>query len=234
MTALLTRTMSYADGDTPLTGALYWPDGPPRPGILLVHGGAGLDDHAHEQARRYAGLGYTVLACQMFALTGDRERTVQTLTALRDNPDDLVRRARAGLAVLDGAPEAGGTLAAVGFCFGGLVALTLARAGVELAGVVSIHGSLGTVRPARPGAVTAKVLACHGAADPHVPMAHVATFAEEMDAAGADWQLNVYGGAQHGFTHRNAVPGVYPGVAYHPEADARAFAATRAFLDALT
>ena len=121
-------------------------------------------------------------------------------------------------------------MAAVGFCFGGLAVLALARSGVDLAGVVSIHGSLATSAPARPGAVTAKVLACHGAADPHVPPADVAAFAEEMNRAEADWQLVMYGRARHGFTHRHAVPGATPGVGYDRLADERSFAAARAFL----
>src|SRR5215831_20325974 len=156
------------------------------PGCCSCTGGAGLDDHARGQARRYAAHGYAVLACDMFGdgVAGNRERV---------------------MAALAGCPEADGRFAAVGFCFGGLAVLTLARSGADVTGVVSIHGSLATVRPAEPGAVTAKVLACHGALDPHVPMADVTGFAEEMDRAGADWQLIIYGGAMHGFTHRHAV-----------------------------
>ncbi len=86
------------------------------------------------------------------------------------------------------------------------------------------------MRPAEPGGVRAKVLACHGAADPHVPMGDVTAFMAEMARAGADWQLVVYGGAMHGFTHRHAVAGAVPGVAYDHLADERSFAAARAFL----
>jgi dienelactone hydrolase len=68
------------------------------------------------------------------------------------------------------------------------------------------------------------------AADPHVPPADVAAFAAEMNHAGADWQLVMYGRAQHGFTHQHAVPGAMPGVAYDRLADERSFAAVRAFL----
>jgi dienelactone hydrolase len=235
---LTTRTVAYADRDTPLTGELHWDtDGVPRPGILLIHGGGGLDDHARGQAARYAALGYVVFACDMLGdgVAGDRERVIGSLTALRDDPGLLVRRALAGIAELAGCVLAREPVAAVGFCFGGLAALTVARSGADLAAAVSIHGSLATSRPAEPGAVKARVLACHGALDPHVPMADVTRFAEEMDHARADWQLIIYGGAMHGFTHQHAVPGAIPGVAYHPLADERSFAATRAFLaDALT
>ena len=104
------------------------------------------------------------------------------------------------------------------------------RSGADLAGAVSIHGGLTTGRPAEPGAVAAKILVCHGASDPHVPMADVSAFAEEMNRAEADWQLIVYGRALHGFTHRHAVPGAVAGVAYDATADERSFVATRAFL----
>jgi dienelactone hydrolase len=241
---IATRDLAYRDLDTPLTGLLCWNDTQegPRPGILLIHGGAGLDAHARDQACRYAALGYAVLACDMFGdgIAGDRERIMACLLALRDDPDRLVRRGQAGLTALAGCPEAAGPAAAVGFCFGGMAALALARAGANLAGanpagialaaVVSIHGSLATSVPARPGAVAAKILACHGAADPHVPPADVAAFAAEMNHAEADWQLVMYGRAEHGFTHKHAVPGAVPGVAYDRLADERSFAAARAFL----
>jgi dienelactone hydrolase len=229
-----TRDLSYHDGDTTLTGVFHWNEAQrhPQPGILLMHGGAGLDEHALDQARRYAELGYHVLACDMYGegVAGNRERVMACLTAFRDDPAFLVRRGRAGLAALSGCAEVGAAVAAVGFCFGGMAALALARSGTDLAGVVSMHGTLATGEPAQPGAVAAKVLVCHGALDPHVPMSDVVAFADEMNRAGADWQLVIYGRASHGFTHRHASPGAVPGVAYEPLADQRSFAATTAFL----
>jgi dienelactone hydrolase len=224
----------YRDQGTPLTGVLYRDDSLPgaRPGILLIHGGAGLDEHARDQARRYAGLGYVVLACDMLGdgVAGDRDRVIGCLTALRDNPSLMVRRAQAGLAALTRCPGADGRAAAIGFCFGGMAALALARAGEPIAGAVSIHGSLATSRRAEPGAVRARLLVCHGSLDPHVPVSDVTAFAEEMNNAGADWQVNMYGGALHGFTHSRAVPGTVPGVAYDQRADDRSFGATSTFL----
>ena len=234
----LTRAVSYEDGATHLDGVLAWPESSdgPLPGLLLVHGGAGLDDHARAQAARYAELGFTVLAADMFGpgIAGNRERVVATLMELRDNPDLMVRRARAGLSALAACPEASGCVAAVGFCFGGMVVLAVARAGVDIAGVISMHGTLKTSMPARLGAVRSRVLVCHGAADPHVPFSDVTSFADEMGAAEADWQVLVLGRAVHGFTHRDAVAGAMPGVAYDEAADRRSFDAARLFLADLT
>ncbi|HMG61453.1 MAG TPA: dienelactone hydrolase family protein [Streptosporangiaceae bacterium] len=243
---IATRDLPYADQGTPLTGFLCWDRAAnrPRPGLLLIHGGAGLDDHARRQARRYAALGYTVLAGDMYGdgVAGSRERVMAALMALRDDPAALVRRGAAGLTALAACAEAAGPEAAgaavagpgpgvVGFCFGGLAALALARSGqADLAAVVTMHGSLATAAPAAPGAVRAPLLICHGAQDPHVPMTDVTAFAAEMTSAGADWQLNIYGTAMHGFTHQHAVPGAQPGVAYDLAADKRSFAAAHDFL----
>lgn len=228
------RTVAYHDAGTPLTGELYRDEAQQgaRPGILLIHGGAGLDDHARDQARRWAALGYVVLACDMYGdgVAGDRGRIMDCVRSLHDDPRRLAGRAWAGLDALRDCPDTDGRLAAVGFCFGGLAALTLARSGAEIAGAVSIHGSLATSAPARPDAVRARILACHGASDPHVPPADVAAFSREMEDARADWQLIVYGGALHGFTHRHAQPGAAPGVAYDERADRRSFAAAGRFL----
>ena len=231
---IATRDLPYSDLGTPLTGVLFWDDALPgnRPGILLAHGGAGLDEHARGQARRYAALGYVVLACDMFGagVAGDRDRVIRCLTGLRDDPALMVRRAQAGLATLAGCPGTDGRAAAVGFCFGGMVVLALARSGQPIAGAISMHGSLATSRLAEPGSVKARVLVCHGALDPHVPLSDVTAFAEEMNGAGADWELIVYGGALHGFTHSRAQPGAVPGVAYNSLADGRSFAAARGLL----
>src|SRR5262249_45748000 len=100
--ATATRIVTYSDQETALTGFLAWDDAArhPLPGLLLVHGGAGLDDHAKGQAQRYAAHGYAVLACDMFGdgVAGHRERVMACLVALRDDPQRLSRRAAAGLA----------------------------------------------------------------------------------------------------------------------------------------
>jgi dienelactone hydrolase len=228
-----TQPRAYHDGETPLTGLFVFDAAlsGPRPGVLVVHGGAGLDDHARGRARHLAQWGYVVFACDMYGdgVAGNRERIMQCITALRRDPAALTRRAQAGIDVLGSHPQVDGRRAAVGYCFGGMTVLEVARSGATLAGVVSVHGSLETTRPAEPAAIKAKILACHGVLDPHVPMAHVTAFTEEMGRAGADWQVIVYGNAMHGFTHETAT-GQQPGVAYHAATDARSWRAIQTFL----
>ncbi len=229
--AMQKQMIQYQDREVALTGQLVWDESRSgqRPGILVIHGGAGLDEHAKGRARRFAEQGFVAFACDMYGagVAGNRERIMARLTEFREDRAKLCVRARAGLEVLASQPLVDGRMAAVGYCFGGMTALELARSGAELVGAVSVHGSLDTPRPAAAGSVKGKILVCHGAIDPHVPTAQVNGFVEEMNGAGADWQLNVYGGAMHGFTHET---GRYlPGVAYNAAADARSAAAIREF-----
>jgi len=233
--ATVSQAIDYRDDHTPLSGLLFSNADRQgkRPGLLLVHHGAGLEEHARKRATSFADLGFVVFACDMYGpgVAGDRERILACLGELRNDPAKLCRRAQAGLDVLTAQPQVDGRLAAIGYCFGGMTVLQMARGGVELAGVVSVHGSLATVVPARPGAIKSKLLVCHGALDPHVPMPHVTAFIDEMKQAGADWQLTMYGGAMHGFT-QDAASGI-PGVAYHASADTRSMVAIKDFFTEL-
>ena len=230
------KKIRYRDDETGLTGVLVCDESrrDRRPGILVVHGGAGVDAHAEGRAHHLAELGYVAFACDMYGdgVAGDRQRVLSCIAGLRADPQRLRKRAQAGIDVLAAHPLVDGRVAAVGYCFGGMVVLELARNGIDLAGVVCVHGSLSTTNVAQPGTIKPRILACHGALDPHGPPSHVTAFVEEMNGAAADWQLIVYGGAMHGFTHETAT-GQTPGVLYHAPSDARSSAAIRAFLEEL-
>jgi dienelactone hydrolase len=221
---LETEQVVYQDGDARLNGflAIDADRTGKRPGVLVVHGGAGVDDHARGRARRFAETGYVVFACDMYGenVTGNRERIMRHIGELRTNRGAIVRRVQAAIAILSSRPEVDGRVAAVGYCFGGMIVLEYARSGSTISAVVSVHGSLETASPAGPSSIRAPILVCHGALDPHVPMSQVTAFAEEMKNAGADYQLIVYGNAMHGFTHETAT-GQQPGVLYHAPTDAR-------------
>lgn len=226
-----TADIAYREGDARLKGFLAFDSSRSdrRPGVLVVHGGAGLDDHSRGRARRFADEGFVALACDMYGegVIGNRERTMSTIQQLRSDRQALVRRAQPAIDALRSHDLVDGRVAVVGYCFGGMVALELARGGARIDGAVSVHGNLTTVS-AEPPSIHARILVCHGALDPHAPMTQVTAFAEEMTQAGVDYQLIVYGTAMHGFTHEHATV-QQNGVLYDRRSDARSSAAIRLF-----
>ena len=117
-------------------------------------------------------------------------------------------------------------LAAIGYCFGGMPALDLARSGAPLVDVVTFHGSLGTPNPESNKNIKGHVLVLHGAADPIVNAEAVAKFEQEMTAAGVDWQVVLYGnGVMHAFTDHVHIQAPDHGIKYDAEADKRSWQA---------
>jgi dienelactone hydrolase len=231
--AVHTETVTYKQGDTVCEGFLAYDDSQPgkRPGVLVVHEWLGLNDYAKHRAEMLAQLGYVAFACDIYG-KGVRGKGPQDGPKLsqpfKDDRALLRARANAGLDVLrKHAKVDTSKLAAIGYCFGGTTALELARGGADLRCVVAFHAGLGTTMPAQKGQVKAKILACHGADDPHVPPAEVQAFEQEMRAAGADWELNAYGDAVHGFTNPGAGSNKANGVAYNAEADRRSWQAMK-------
>jgi dienelactone hydrolase len=231
------ETIAYKDGDVTCKGFLAVPATlvGNAPGVLVVHDWYGCGPYAQQRAKELAERGYVAFALDMYG-DGKVVSTKEDASALaggfyKDLPL-MVRRARAGLAVLTGQTAVDkARVAAIGFCFGGTVSLNLARSGDPLAGVVSFHGGLkqAVAVPAAEGAIKAKVLVLHGGADPFVPAADVAAFMEEMTKAKAVWRMETYGGAVHSFSNPTAGDNVASGSAYNPDAEKRSIAAMERF-----
>jgi len=199
--------------------------------VMVLHGGAGLGAHERERARMLAELGYIAFVPDLFGETfTSREHGIEVITRVVSDTHAL--RTRLGDALACMRSHRGiyaSRLAAIGFCFGGLAALELARSGAGVCAVVSFHGGLSTKAPAQPGEVKAAILVCTGAADPFVTREHRSAFEDEMTNAKADWQVHAYANAMHGFTERSvAEPKAQrPGVQYQEAADRRSWAAMR-------
>ncbi|OYV40612.1 MAG: hypothetical protein B7Z81_01880 [Acidocella sp. 20-61-6] len=150
---------------------------------------------------------------------------------LREHPERIRARAQGGLDTLLARPEVDASrIAAIGFCFGGTMALELARAGADLAGSVGFHSGLATKAPEDARNIKGKVLVCLGADDPGIDAAQRAAFEAEMRAAKVDWQMQLYGGVVHSFTNPAADRLGKPDfVRYDARADARSWASMNAF-----
>ena len=224
----------YHDGPVELVGHLARPEARGKaPGVLILHEAPGINEHSRMRAGMFAKRGCVALAADLYGggRTFSGPEAGAQMAALREDPDRLRARIKAGLsalAALDGVDQS--ALIAVGYCFGGMCALELARSGAPIRAAVSFHGLLGTDRPAGKGEIAAAILVLTGSEDPLVPPADVASFEAEMTAAEADWQVMVLGGARHAFTNRGAALAGLPGLAYDERADRRSWDFMLAFL----
>lgn len=229
------RLIDYTCGDVTLQGYLSWNDrsNAPRPAVLVSHAWGGRDDFTHDRADALADMGYAAFALDVYGKGvrgGSVEENQALMTPFLQDRARLRQHLLAALNIVRKQPEVDPSrVAAIGYCFGGLCVLDMARAGVDLKGVVSLHGLLNKPDNIANADIRSKVLVLHGHDDPMVPPEQVLTFEQEMSAAGADWQLHAYGNTQHSFTNPEADnPDL--GAAYSAAADRRSWRSMQDFL----
>jgi len=229
--------LSYPAGDVQCRGEYFSVPGAatPLPVVLVCHAWDGLVDEVRDKCRRLAGEGYIAFAIDVHG--GGRTYTdpaelMTVLTPYMENRGMLLARMQAAVAAAKTIPGADPSrLGAMGYCFGGMAVLDLARGGGDdVKGVVSFHGVLTGNDLEGPDIVPAKILALHGEDDPLAPPEQVAAFKAEMTAKRSDWQLHAYGHTVHAFTRPRANnPGF--GTVYNAVADRRSWRAMLNFFE---
>jgi dienelactone hydrolase len=207
---MITKMIDYQDGSRQLEGYLaYHETDQPKPAVLIAHDWSGRREFACKAAERIADMGYIGFALDMygkgiFGADGDAEKNGALMSPFATDRALLRRRINAALHAVRQLPQVDATkVAAMGYCFGGMCVLELARSGADVKSVISIHGIFapGHVTNEK---ITAKVLCLHGHDDPMVSPEQVLAFETEMTQAGVDWQVHVYGGTMHAFTNPKA------------------------------
>lgn len=180
----------------------------PRPAVLVAHDWSGCSTFAWKKAEFLASLGYIGFALDMYGegkrgdTTEERMALVQPFFADRQLMRDRIRAAFDTVSTMPGVDK--NRIAAIGFCFGGMCVLDLARSGAVVKGVVSFHGLLNGAKELPNAEIHASMLVLHGYDDPMVKPDDVNAFCQEMTAAKVDWQVHQYGHTQHSFTNPDA------------------------------
>jgi dienelactone hydrolase len=206
-----------------------------KPAVLVSHEGPGLDGHAKAIAEKLAGMGYTAFALDYH---GNGEppsmgQAMERIGAFRDDPDRACALALAGLDVLLAQPSTDPhRVAAIGYCYGGLLSLELARTGANVKAVVGFHPGFGPPRTEASRRIRARILMCCGTEDPFATRDQRAAFEVEMcEASVSDWSLELYGGVGHSFTNPAADMAGIPGVEYNAMAERRSWKSMLALLE---
>lgn len=234
---VITETISYSRDGVPLEGYLAYDDAieGKRPGVLVVHEWWGLNQYARNRAEQLAGLGYIAFAVDMYGkgkVTEHPDKAAEWMKQVTGNIEKWRRRAMAGLEILKQRPRTQtGSIAAIGYCFGGSTVQQLAYSGADIKGVVSFHGSLVMPPEDLTSGIPAKMLILHGASDPMTKLESIPGYITAMEKSGIDWQLIIYGGAKHSFTNPNADQFGMDALAYSKSADRRSWANMKLFFD---
>lgn len=228
-------TFNYRDGDTECHGFIYRPDSDAssHPVVLVCPAWDGLVQEVHDKAKKLSEEGYIAVGVDVLGggqTLVDFADLQPALDPFLSDRAMLLQRLQAAVSAardIEGADPS--RLGVVGYCFGGLCALDLARSGSGIRAAVSLHGGL-TTNGLGDIPIEAQVLVLHGHDDPMVPPEQVAEFQREMTARGADWQLVSYGNTLHSFTRADAnAPEM--GIAYNALTDRRSWRAMCNFLE---
>jgi dienelactone hydrolase len=219
-----------------LRGEWIAAEGEPRATIIVFPTVAGISELEEGFAATLSAKGFNVFLADLYGAEfrgASREVGGQQMRRLAADRASLRERLVSVLETVRGLDgELGQCIVAIGFCFGGLCALDLARSGADIAAVASFHG-LFDPPDLPPGPILAKVAAFHGWDDPMVPPAKVVALARELSEAGCDWQIHAFGNTVHGFTNRNAGKIGNPAVRFSEEASRRSWHALDGLLGEL-
>jgi dienelactone hydrolase len=208
----------------------------PAPCVLVAHDWSGRSKAACQVARLLAEMGYVGFAIDMYgdARIGETtEDKTALMNSIASNRKKLSQRINLALQTAQSHSRVNPLkVAAIGFCFGGLCVLDLARSGAEVKGVISFHGILNEPSDKECNKITAKVLALQGYDDPLSPPKEIQAFEKEMTAKNVDWQIHLYGKVMHAFTNPNAHEPEL-GLQYNAVAEKRSWGAAKNFLNEL-
>lgn len=234
--AIHSNTVNYLDEGTLLQAFFAYDDSYEgrRPAVLISHAWGGRDEFVNNKAKQLAELGYVAFALDMYGqgiLGTNPEENADLMQPFIDDRQLLQKRIHAALYAVKLLPWVDDSkVAAIGFCFGGLCVLDLARMGADIKGVVSFHALLNEPQNKAAKPVRAKVLALHGHDDPMASEAQVSAFCQEMTDLHVDWQLHHYGNNVHAFTNPKANDPA-AGTVYNEVANKRSWQSMQNFLE---
>jgi dienelactone hydrolase len=207
---MASETIKYTADGLSMQGQLFRPAGGtgPRPAVLVYPEAFGLGKHALGKAEKIAALGYVALACD---LHGDAkqlsslEEVMPVLGPLASDCNKVRARAKGAYDALiaqSGVDKS--KIAAIGYCFGGAMAIELGCSGANLAAIVGFHSGLSSINPDHLGAIKGRLLLCLGADDPGITPEQRATFEAGLRKGGVSWDMHLYGKVVHSFTNPDA------------------------------
>lgn len=174
------------------------------PGVVVVHENRGLNPYIEDVARRLAVAGFMAFAPDALTPLGGypgNDDDGRSLQRERDS-DEMTEDFIAAVEFLQSHPDCTGKVGAVGFCFGGGMALQLAVRMPSLAAGVPFYGRHPV--PEEAARIEAPLMLHHAGLDDRVNASWPA-FEKGLQDAGHDYSNFLYADVNHGF-HNDTTP----------------------------
>jgi carboxymethylenebutenolidase len=172
--------------------------------VIVVHEIFGLNDHIKQLADRFAGDGFTAFAIDLF--DGKTTDVLEQAFALASAMDWNRSNALIHDAVRALGAQKPSSVAVVGFCMGGSVALTASASASDslpaLAGCVDFYG-IPAPEKADLRRIKTKVLGHFATGDPYIANDRVDALERQLVAAGVDTTFHRYDWEGHGFVRED-------------------------------
>jgi len=193
--------LAYFDVDPATVGYIVSPEGEgPFPSVLLIHEWNGLVDRVRQVADAFADEGYVALAADMYGgRTGSsREQNMALMQETQADPKRIIENLDAAVRYLRSRTDVTGKVAAMGWCFGGGVALSFALGGESHEGTAIFYGRL-IEDPDVLASIDHPIYGTFAELDGGIPPEQVNRFAEALRAAGVENDIHIYDDVNHGF-----------------------------------
>ncbi len=207
---MASETIKYQADGLSMVGQLFRPAGATgaRPGVLVFPEAFGLGKHALGKAEQIAALGYVALACDLHGEAkqlSDMQQLMEALGPLAPDHKRVQARSKGAYdALVSQSGVDGGKIAAIGYCFGGAMAMELGCAGVNLAAIVGFHSGLSSIDVEALKNIKGRLLLCLGADDPGITPEQRVAFEAGLRKGGVTWDMHLYGKVLHSFTNPDA------------------------------
>lgn len=195
------ENLAYFADDPKAMGYLAVPDSPGKHGaVILVHEWNGLVDRIRQTADALAAEGYVALAVDLYSgqVGRSREENIELMRITREKPDAIIANLDAAARYLKGRPDVAGKVAAMGWCFGGGIALSYALGSEHHEGTAIFYGQL-LDDPKQLKSIHHEVYGTFAGNDRGIPVKQVNSFVAALRQAGVENDVHIYDHVQHGF-----------------------------------
>jgi carboxymethylenebutenolidase len=198
---LVTEDVTYPGAKGEMRGYLAYPAaGGPFGAVIVVHENRGLNAHTKDVARRVALEGFVALAPDFLSDLGGTPADEEAARPMFQQlpAGDVAANGVATIAWLKTHDRSNGKVGAMGFCWGGGTVNNIATVAPDLLAAVPYYG--GQPDAAAVPNIKAKLMAHYGGLDERIN-AGIPAFEAALKAAGTDYQIFIYEGANHAFNN---------------------------------